>query len=305
VAGKASARRYGDVAAILNGVKRDVDSKSNPGQAAPLGPRRFWLEHDGPSIELRRGQLVIGRSSGCHIVIEDNMVSRRHAELRVTDDAVTVHDLGSVNGIYVNGERVRDQLRLKDGDRLQVGQRELTLKSLAKDAVPAVSDRLTAETLHGNMLSPLAQASEDTTHIGDVFDVLGSVADKVLALERGDEAERILSGVLNSVLREATEGRSVSLETAEQAAGYAVRIAGATGRPTWLDYTIQLYATLGKPLPAPIVDKLYDVVRRARGMNVVALRSYVASLQAEAPSLRPAERFVLQRLEGLERVVLS
>ena len=58
-------------------------------------------------------------------------------------------------------------------------------------------------------------------------------------------------------------------------------------------------------MPAPIVDKLYDVVRRARGMNVVALRAYVASLQEGAPSLRPAERFVLQRLEGLERVVLS
>jgi hypothetical protein len=84
-----------------------------------------------------------------------------------------------------------------------------------------------------------------------------------------------------------------------------VRIAGATGRPGWLDYTIQLYATLGKVLPAAIVDRLYDVVRRARGMNVVALRTYVASLQEGAASLRPSERFVLQRLEGLERVVLS
>jgi hypothetical protein len=248
--------------------------------------------------------MLIGRSSGCHIVLEDNMVSRRHAELRVTDEAVSVHDLGSVNGIYVNGERVRDPRRLKDGDRLQVGQKELVIKSVARDSVPAVPDRLTAETLHGNMLSPLA-ASEDTTHIGDVFDVLGSVADKVLALERGDEAERILSGVLHSVLREVTEGRPVSAETAEQAATYAVRIAGATGRPSWLDYTVQLYASLGKVLPAPIVDRLYDVVRRARGMNVVALRSYVASLQEGAVSLRPAERFVLQRLEGLERVVLS
>jgi hypothetical protein len=286
-------------------VKRDGETKSSPGHSAPVGPRRFWLEHDGPSIELRRGQVLIGRSSGCHIVLEDNMVSRRHAELRVMDDAVSVHDLGSVNGIYVNGERVRDQRRLRDGDRLQVGQRELVLKSVARDSVPAVPDRLTAETLHGNMMSPLAPTSEDTTHIGDVFDVLGSVADKVLALERGDEAERILSGVLHSVLREVTAGRPVSSETAEQAASYAVRIAGATGRPGWLDYTIQLYATLGKVLPGPIVDRLYDVVRRARGMNVVALRAYVGSLQEDAASLRPAERFVVQRLEGLERVVLS
>ena len=233
------------------------------------------------------------------------MVSRRHAELTVTDDTVTVHDLGSVNGIYVNSERVRETRRLQDGDRLQVGQREFTLKSLTRDSVPSMPDRLTAETLHGASLSVPAPTNEDTTHIGDVFQVLGSVADKVLALERGDEAERILSGVLQNVLKEVREGRPVESATAEQAATYAVRIAGATGRASWLDYTVELYATLGRVMPATIVDKLYDVVRRARGMNVSALRSYVGALQASASSLRPADRFVLQRLEGLERVVLS
>jgi len=233
------------------------------------------------------------------------MVSRRHAELTVTDDTVTVHDLGSVNGIYVNSERVRETRRLQEGDRLQVGQREFTLKSVVRDSVPSAPDRLTAETLHGAALPTPAPSNEDTTHIGDVFQVLGSVADKVLALERGDEAERILSGVLQNVLKEVREGRPVDLGTAEQAATYAVRIAGATGRASWLDYTVELYATLGRVMPAPIVDKLYDVVRRARGMNVTALRAYVGALQANAASLRPADRFVLQRLEGLERVVLS
>jgi len=235
------------------------------------------------------------------------MVSRRHAELAVTDDSVTVHDLGSVNGIYVNSERVREVRRLHDGDRLQVGQREFTLKSLVRDSVPSSPDRLTAETLHGSALpmpSP-PPSNEDTTHIGDVFQVLGSVADKVLALERGDEAERILSGVLHNVLKEVREGRVVESATAEQAAMYAVRIAGATGRASWLDYAVELYAALGRVMPAPIVDKLYDVVRRARGMNVSALRAYVAALQGGALALRPAERFVVQRLEGLERVVLS
>jgi len=237
------------------------------------------------------------------------MVSRRHAELAVTDDNVTVHDLGSVNGIFVNSERVRDVRRLQDGDRLQVGQREFTLKSMARDSVPSAPDRLTAETLHGAALPmpPITPppSNEDTTHIGDVFQVLGSVADKVLALERGDEAERILSGVLHNVLKEVREGRVVEALTAEQAATYAVRIAGATGRASWLDYAVELYATLGRVMPASIVDKLYDVVRRARGMNVTALRAYVAALQGGAASLRPAERFVVQRLEGLERVVLS
>jgi hypothetical protein len=262
--------------------------------------KRFWLEQDGQNLDLRRGTLLIGRSSGCHIVLEDSMVSRRHAELIVTEDSLTVKDLGSVNGLYVNARRLEGSQRLKEGDTLQIGQHEFIVRSAVHEVPPVSSNRFLAETLHGD-----SAQSEDQTHVGDVFDVLGSVADKVLALDRGEEAERILSGVLQSILREVKDGREVSLQLAERAAGYAVRIAYATSRPGWLDYVVDLYAALRRVLPAKIVDQLYDVVRRARGMNVNALRAYVALLEESHTSLGPAERFVLQRIAGLERVVLS
>jgi pSer/pThr/pTyr-binding forkhead associated (FHA) protein len=263
--------------------------------------KRFWLEHEGQNIELRRGTLLVGRSSGCHLVLEDNMVSRRHAELIVTDEAVTVKDLGSVNGLYINARRLEGSQRIKEGDTIQIGQRQFVLQSAVRESVPVSSGRM-AETLHGDSD---AVESEDNTHVGDVFDVLGSVADKVLALDRGEEAERILSGVLQSILREAREGRDVSTAIAERAASYAVRIASATSRPSWLDYVVDLYTELRKVLPAKIVDQLYDVVRRARGMSVNGLRAYVAVLEEHHATLGPSERFVLQRIAGLERVVLS
>lgn len=261
--------------------------------------KRFWLDHEGQNIELRRGTLLVGRSSGCHLVLEDNMVSRRHAELLVTDEGVTVKDLGSVNGLYVNARRVEGSQRLKEGDTLQIGQRAFVVRSILRESMPISSDRQMAETLHGDA------GGDDQTHVGDVFDVLGSVAEKVLAMDRGDEAERILSSVLQSILREAREGRELSTRVTERAAGYAVRIAWATGRAHWLDYVIELYTHLRRLLPAAIVDQLYDVVRRARGMHVVSLRAYVAVLEENQASFGPAERFVLQRIAGLERVVLS
>lgn len=284
---------------------KEGETKGQPPPPAEGGkPKRFWLEHAGQNIELRRGRLLVGRSSGCQLVLEDSMVSRRHAELLVTDDTVTVVDLGSVNGVYLNARRVRENHRLKEGDRLQIGQREFVLQSVVRASMPSSTDRLSAETLHGDTTSPSARAaSEDQTHVGDVFDVLGSVADKVLALDRGDEAERILSGVLITVQREAATGKDLNTSVSERAAAYAVRIASATGRASWLDYTIDLYSSLGRVLPLTVVDQLYDVVRKARGMNVTALREYVASL--EKKELGPSERFVLQRLQGLERVVLS
>jgi hypothetical protein len=294
-------------AGILNiRVANDGAMKSSPGRPpASSKARRFWLEHGSQNIELRRGRLLVGRSSGFQLLLDDTMVSRRHAELVVSDDAVVVQDLGSVNGIYVNARRVQTSQRMSDGDRLQIGQHEFVLHSVVRESALG-GDRAMSETLHGEARVLGSESeSEDQTHVGDVFDVLGSVADKVLALERGDEAERILSGVLLGVLREAETGRDVSASVSERAAIYAVRIASATGRPTWLDYTIDLYAKLRRVLPIAVVDQLYDVVRRARGMNVTALRAYVESLQQVSRELGPSERFVLQRLEGLERVVLS
>jgi pSer/pThr/pTyr-binding forkhead associated (FHA) protein len=233
------------------------------------------------------------------------MVSRRHAELIVADDSVTVKDLGSVNGLYVNARRVEGSQRMKEGDTLQIGQREFVLRSLLRETAPVSSDRQMAETLHGDVALPDNAPSEDQTHVGDVFDVLGSVAEKVLALDRGEEAERILSGLLQSILRDARDRRDVPVAISERAASYAVRIANATGRASWLDYVIELYTELRRVLPAAIVDQLYDVVRKARGLHVAGLRAYVAVLEEQQASFGPAERFVLQRIAGLERVVLS
>jgi pSer/pThr/pTyr-binding forkhead associated (FHA) protein len=291
---------------------KEGETRGQPPPPAEGGkPKRFWLEHNGQNIDLRRGRLLVGRSSNCQLILEDSMVSRRHAELLVTEDSVTVVDLGSVNGLYLNSRRVRENQRMKEGDRLQIGQREFVLQSVVRASMPSSSDRANAnananaQTLHGDFAALMnARAeSEDQTHVGDVFDVLGSVADKVLALDRGDEAERILSGVLISMQREAAAGKDLNPAISERAATYAVRIASATGRASWLDYTIDLYAKLGRVLPLAVVDQLYDVVRKARGMNVTALRAYVASV--EGKELGPSERFVLQRLQGLERVVLS
>lgn len=281
-------------------VANERDTRSLPAGRS----KRFWLEHDGQNVELRRGTLVVGRSSSCHLVLEDSMVSRRHAELIVVEDSVTVRDLGSVNGLYVNARRVEGSQRLKEGDTLQIGQREFILRSIMPEAVVVGGERQMAETLHGGPVGEDAP-SEDQTHVGDVFDVLGSVAEKVLAINRGDEAERILSGVLQSILRDARDGREIPAAIAERAASYAVRIANATTRASWLDYVIDLYTELARILPGPIVDQLYDVVRKARGMHVAGLRAYVAVLEEQQAVFGPAERFVLQRIAGLERVVLS
>jgi hypothetical protein len=80
--------------------------------------RRHALSPDGT---------VMGRSRECDITLDDANVSRRHAEVRLKDGAWWIVDLGSTNGIEVNGERV-DKARLADKDRIVLGRTEVVFE---------------------------------------------------------------------------------------------------------------------------------------------------------------------------------
>ncbi|MCP3138456.1 FHA domain-containing protein [Pyxidicoccus xibeiensis] len=71
-------------------------------------------------------QIVIGRSSELDMVLVEDMVSRKHAKISFADGKITIEDLGSTNGTFVNGEKVK-QARLKEGDRILIGTSILKL----------------------------------------------------------------------------------------------------------------------------------------------------------------------------------
>jgi pSer/pThr/pTyr-binding forkhead associated (FHA) protein len=71
--------------------------------------------------------VVIGRSRECDLVIQDPNVSRRHAELRRDEDGWRLVDLGSTNGVKVNGRRV-EQTALRPGDRVTIGVTDMSFE---------------------------------------------------------------------------------------------------------------------------------------------------------------------------------
>jgi pSer/pThr/pTyr-binding forkhead associated (FHA) protein len=81
----------------------------------PNAGSTFLVEQDATSI---------GRDPKSEVFLDDVTVSRKHAELRRTSGAFTIHDLGSLNGTYVNRERV-EMTTLASGDELQVGKFKL------------------------------------------------------------------------------------------------------------------------------------------------------------------------------------
>jgi hypothetical protein len=68
---------------------------------------------------------TIGRSRDCDIVLEDSSVSRRHAELRPGGDGWTIEDLGSTNGVRVNGLTIHEAHEIHTGDRIEIGSTEI------------------------------------------------------------------------------------------------------------------------------------------------------------------------------------
>ncbi len=79
-------------------------------------------------VPLIRDEITIGRKEGNTIRLTERNVSRRHAKLLKNNGAVLLEDLGSYNGIKVNGSRVKDPVEVNEGDRIQIGDYILALK---------------------------------------------------------------------------------------------------------------------------------------------------------------------------------
>jgi pSer/pThr/pTyr-binding forkhead associated (FHA) protein len=90
-------------------------------------------------------QIVIGRSSELDMVLVEDMVSRKHAKITLQAGKITIEDLGSTNGTFVNGEKVKTA-RLKEGDRILVGTSILKLVRQGAN-VPELDDAVVKQKL--------------------------------------------------------------------------------------------------------------------------------------------------------------
>ncbi|HTA88137.1 MAG TPA: FHA domain-containing protein, partial [Polyangiaceae bacterium] len=258
-------------------------------------------------ITLRAGKLYLGRSPECELAISDPAVSRRHARLWVSPAQIVIEDLGSQNGVYVNGTRIQGPCELRPGDRLRICTHELELVDTQIEAPPEPNlYRITADTfsgadkttlveeLHtGTSRPPAAQRMSmrvdvptprpSTTPPGS-----DSLAKAVVvldeALNAGDlsEAERRLGPILMRVHELLLEEHPSGLELAEHVVVSAARLAGETRNAAFMNYAVTLYQLLNRPLPEPAVNVIHVLVQGGLYPNMLALESYVAKIAAHA-----------------------
>lgn len=270
--------------------------------------RRFRLRHQGTDIELTPGTFVVGRSSQCNLALDDALVSRRHAQFTIEPDAAWVEDLGSRNGILVNGVKADGRVSIKNLDRVTVGGSELILLELLDRAhMSATLAGSTVRDLSGGRdtmqlpaLGPLGTPRDDEGTAASML--LVGIADKALALSRFDEAERVLARVLEPMLDKAKAG-PLPAGKLEEGTKYALRLAEGTRRQSWVDWVFEIHTATRAMISAQNIDRLHEIVRKIRYSNGSALRRYLEAMRTKEAELNPSDRFLLQRVAGLERVI--
>lgn len=172
------------------------------------------LDLESGPIELTGGTITLGRSSECTILIADESVSRQHAVIRQYDGETQITDLGSTNGVAVNGVRV-DEARLSSGDQVQLGTRiyrfladediesqyhETVYSMMTRDGLTGIYNRrYLTETLEREVARckrhrrPIAVIMIDIDHFNEVNDNYGHIV--------GDQVLREVATRMENVLR--------------------------------------------------------------------------------------------------------
>lgn len=108
----------------------------------------------GHVIPVAGPSFTIGRDPECQLRPASDLVSRHHCVLRVSDHEVSVQDLGSRNGTFINGESIEWVMEIRDGDRLRVGPLEFEIGIELATPGPLSDDEVAALLLSTDTSDP-------------------------------------------------------------------------------------------------------------------------------------------------------
>jgi DNA-binding winged helix-turn-helix (wHTH) protein len=98
-------------------------------EAPEFAYRLVWGRRE---ITLDQGENLIGRDREAIVWIDDESVSRRHARISVGPEGATIEDLGSKNGTYLGGKKIRRAVLLADRDAVKIGPASLTIRVMKR-----------------------------------------------------------------------------------------------------------------------------------------------------------------------------
>jgi len=260
------------------------------------------LRHADRELVLLPGKYLIGRSRGCHLVINDEVVSRRHAELEVSPDGdVVLRDLSSHNGIIVNEKPVLKQsIALVNGDTFMIGADTLevlisgdALESATMKVVEVITDAAST------VVKRATSAVTDETRPTHDLDLVAAVADCAIAAGEFAEAEKILAQHLRGVLADIRGLRLTTTPVRDKAYKYSLRLAEITHKNEWFDLAVDLLIVQSVVCTEQQVEELLRVRKLLDKLDPHRLEQYAELVRYKGSSVRH------QRIASLLDAVVS
>ena len=189
----------------------------------------------GAAVPIKKDRFIIGRGKDCTLRAGSEAISRNHCELLVTESGVTVRDMGSRNGTYVNDEKIEGVKTLSNGDKLRAFRDQLN-DEYAHDAGAHVE--ITCDLSNAKQVEELIPATVDTLGSMNILVNNAGITRDNLAMRMKDEewddvirinleaSFRLMRASARPMMK-AKGGRIISITS----------VVGHTGNPGQMNYT--------------------------------------------------------------------
>lgn len=232
----------------------------------------------------------------------------------ITDDEATVEDLGSRNGVRVNGALAKGPTRLSHNDRVRIGTQELVFCKLADGAeLPSKRTGFLRHCARCQTPFPEEMVScpscgwgdeDEATPNGSTGDgrsswtlqLLLEVVEKALSLGRDVEADRMMTRAADHVNERTAAGSPPERPRLDALMVAAARLAVRQQSSRWVAWAVGVYGQLRWALPLGFVEHLEGLPAASRSELAVAIQRYATSLGARSAEASVEEREAVRRL---------
>lgn len=223
----------------------------------------------------------IGRGESCHITLDDALVSRDHAVIRLGPDGAHIRDLQSRNGVLVNGARIQQEVPLKDRDRVRIGAQEMVFCVAAERQALPHPGRATGQMILCQACAvPYPTNSSACPHCGapqpgeevtrphlDVkqnrdwaLTLLAESVERALATGDHNSAERAMTRSAAEIDMAAQARERLNERLVDLFAVLGLRLAGAMQHPRWMEWSLSTLMQQSMTPSAAVAARLDEIL---------------------------------------------
>jgi pSer/pThr/pTyr-binding forkhead associated (FHA) protein len=258
--------------------------RSDPTEAGssgdPESPARRYVLRVGPrQVELEAGETVVGRDEACWIVVAGPLVSRRHARFLLQNDELSIEDLGSTNGTFLNDVRIHGRVQVQPGDRILIGSSEVEVTWQTGDSPASGTfgeDELDRATPSSGVVV-VGRVSLSRDHWGAVternlrsgpfgLEMIASaarLAERMFALGRPLAGRDILSEPLNRILDAARGGQHLEPQMLDTVGRCAIKLAQEVRDAQWVNLAVEIHLIAGHPMRPETLEQIISLRQKA------------------------------------------